>query len=169
VATDTSERWCRVIDAHRIASKLWMGSYPKDPQVCDGRFGLIVLAASEHPELPFRCQGQEVLRVPLWDAKPMDDEVALARRAAQVVDKARRRGERVLVTCAQGVNRSGLIVALALVLEGMSADGAVALVRSQRKHPAFKPLFNAHFVSEIERFARKRLRTRRDSARATAR
>ncbi len=39
----------------------------------------------------------------------------------------------MLVTCNQGLNRSGLIVALAMVLDGLSADAAIERVRALRK------------------------------------
>jgi Dual specificity phosphatase, catalytic domain len=58
--------------------------------------------------------------------------------AAVVVDLARtahaawRSGSRVLVRCQAGVNRSGLVTALVLMLEGYSAESAIALLRARR-------------------------------------
>lgn len=49
----------------------------------------------------------------------------------------------VLVHCQAGLNRSGLVVVRALMLDGMSADAAIALVRERRSpaalcNPAFE-------------------------------
>lgn len=58
--------------------------------------------------------------------------------AAVVIDLARtahaawRSGSRVLVRCQAGVNRSGLVTALVLMLEGYSAESAIALLRERR-------------------------------------
>jgi protein-tyrosine phosphatase len=48
----------------------------------------------------------------------------------------------VLVHCQAGLNRSGLVVARALMLDGMSADAAIALVRERRSPAALcNPMF----------------------------
>jgi hypothetical protein len=52
-------------------------------------------------------------------------------------------GERVLIRCQAGVNRSGLITALVLMLDGRTAHEAIALIR-ERRAPAV--LSNDHFV-----------------------
>jgi len=52
------------------------------------------------------------------------------------------RGQRVLIRCQAGVNRSGLVSALVLMLEGYAADGAIALLRRQRGSVV---LSNRHF------------------------
>jgi hypothetical protein len=49
----------------------------------------------------------------------------------------------VLVNCQSGLNRSGLIVARALMMDGLSADEAISLVREKRSpaalcNPAFE-------------------------------
>jgi hypothetical protein len=60
------------------------------------------------------------------------------RDAAVVMDLARmaheawKGGAQVLVRCQAGVNRSGLVAALVLMLEGYSAVNAIALLRARR-------------------------------------
>jgi protein-tyrosine phosphatase len=57
-------------------------------------------------------------------------------------------GRSVLVHCTEGLNRSGLVVARALMAMGRSADGAIDLVR-QRRGPSvdgFPALGNQAFV-----------------------
>ena len=58
-------------------------------------------------------------------------------------------GSKLLVRCAAGENRSGLITLLILQKHGLETDEAVSLIRAQRQKGA--PLHNPHFVD----FARK--------------
>jgi protein-tyrosine phosphatase len=107
---------------------------------------VLVLCAEELQRHPHPI----VLRAPLDDARPSNDEKRIALRAAFRVNSLRRQGKRVLVTCAQGINRSGLVVALALVLDGVSAADAVRIVRRRRQHPAgAQALSNQHFLRVI--------------------
>ena len=55
-------------------------------------------------------------------------------------------GRRVLVRCAGGMNRSGLVTAMTLMNAGHSADAAIALVRSGRSEWA---LSNSSFVAYL--------------------
>lgn len=65
--------------------------------------------------------------------------------AAQVADKVRNR-HKTLVRCQAGYNRSGLVVALALIELGYDPQGAINLIRRQRSPYA---LHNEHFVRYI--------------------
>lgn len=53
-------------------------------------------------------------------------------------------GAKVLVRCAAGENRSGLITLLILQKHGLSTDEAVNLIREKRQKGA--PLHNPHFI-----------------------
>lgn len=55
-----------------------------------------------------------------------------------------RAGDRLLIRCAAGENRSGLITLLVLQKHGLSTDEAVALIREKRQKGA--PLHNPHFI-----------------------
>jgi protein-tyrosine phosphatase len=55
----------------------------------------------------------------------------------------------LLVRCAAGENRSGLITLLILQKHGIQTDEAVDLIRAERKKGS--PLHNLHFIE----FARK--------------
>src|SRR3954452_10984146 len=52
-------------------------------------------------------------------------------------------GDRVLIRCQAGLNRSGLVTALVLMLEGYDAESAIALIRERRSSWA---LCNDQFV-----------------------
>ena len=95
-------------------------------------FDVIVLAAQEYQdaELP----GYEVLRVPLDDSGPppsLADRARIRATARQIADRVRA-GRRVLVTCWQGRNRSGVLAGLALVELGLPRERAIRRIRAYR-------------------------------------
>ena len=55
-----------------------------------------------------------------------------------------KKGQRVLIRCQAGLNRSGLVTALVLMKDGLSAQEAINLIRKQRDPDA---LFNNHYVN----------------------
>lgn len=139
------------MDADRITSGLYLGSAPQE---C-GPFDVVVLAAKELQNIPLECP---VIHAPLDDAKPTRDEVYTALQAAKKVRQLRRGGKKVLVTCAQGINRSALIVALVLMMNGLSARDAVKLIRAKR-HTMFKPLSNREFLKLLKKYEEVRYAT----------
>ena len=104
-------------------------------------FDVIVLAAKEYqPELP----GYEVMHVPLDDGPPPDQETrARIRAAAHRIASHVREGRRVLVTCWQGRNRSGVLAGLALVELGLPRDRTIRRIRTYRNgltNPYFRSM-----------------------------
>jgi len=99
------------VDADRIASRLWQGSRPPTgPTLAQRGFDVLVLCAFFQPpaeEFP----GVQIIRVPMRDMLAFP-RVAFA--AGKLVAAHLAVGHRVLVTCEQGINRSGLVSALAL-------------------------------------------------------
>ena len=81
------------------------------------------------------------------------DEV---RGMAREVARRHAHGERVLVHCAQGLNRSGVVVARALMFSGYSAPDAVRAVRNARGPWA---LCNEHFEAWLYDEARETAQT----------
>ncbi len=55
-------------------------------------------------------------------------------------------GDRVLIRCQAGMNRSSLVTALVLMREGMRSDEAIALIREKRSEYC---LSNNHFVEYL--------------------
>jgi protein-tyrosine phosphatase len=116
--------------------RLAQGSAP--PLAVRVPFDTIVLAAMEYqPDLP----GYEVLRVPLDDGSAPDSQTrARIRSASREVARRIRAGRRVLVTCWQGRNRSGVIAGLALVELGVPrvvAARRIRLLRNGLRNPHF--------------------------------
>jgi protein-tyrosine phosphatase len=107
-------------------------------------FDFVVLSAVEYQDV--NIPGSEVLRVPLDDSGPPPTPVehTLIRVAAHEVAQQVRNGQRVLVTCAQGRNRSGVIAGLALVELGMPREEAIRRIREFRNG-----LVNPHFHAMV--------------------
>lgn len=105
-------------------------------------FDVVVLAAMEYqPALP----GFKVLHVPLDDGPPPTRaDRAIIRGAARRVADHVRAGDRVLVTCWQGRNRSGVISGLAMRELGVDGRSAAARIRQARNG-----LTNPHFYAIV--------------------
>jgi len=149
VRTRKSTRWLRGPDvgfAYVLDNVLAQGSRPPIGGPLAPRFTTLVLCAQELLEetpqgLPGAFPDVVVLKVPLDDAKPSLDEVRRALVAGHNVAMRIRCGERVLSTCNQGRNRSGLVTGFTLMELGMSANEAIARVKHARKNALTNPYF----------------------------
>jgi protein-tyrosine phosphatase len=77
------------------------------------------------------------------DAQISDMDLSRLRQAVNWGYKQWQRGDRTLIRCQAGLNRSGLVTALILMKSGMSAESAIKLIRKNRADIA---LFNDHYV-----------------------
>lgn len=139
--------------AYVLDNVLAQGSRPPIGAVLAPTFTTLVLCAKELLELtaqglPNAYPDVIVLKVPLDDNKPTQDEIRTVLVAAHDIAVRIRRGERVLVTCNQGRNRSGLLVALTLMELGVCADAAIARV----KHARNNALTNTYFVRVLRAY-----------------
>lgn len=125
-----------VIEADRIAAGLYQGSKPLPGRsVAHLGFDVLVLCAYEYQPDAEQFPGVKVVRALLDDSGvPMTQaEWNEAAAAANVVSQELTLGRRVLVTCQQGINRSGLVTALALwQLSGKSGADVVSHVQRRR-------------------------------------
>lgn len=135
-------------DVSLVAPNLFIGSRPPP-----GRYrwlGVIALCAQEYQPPSFAFPGVAVLHVPLDDdpRRPMyDAEVALALSNARTVARYLHSGQRVLVTCAMGLNRSALVAGLAMQRAfGMPSDEVIDQIREARSPSA---LGNKNFTRLI--------------------
>lgn len=139
--------------ANKIINHLFQGGYPPEG---DGlkRAGVdvLVLCARELQDAD-RYDDLEVILA------PGDDDERLHRfllflptwkdAAARVVERVKE-GKNVLVTCAQGLNRSGIVVAMAVCeLTRMSGQEAVDLVQRRREGALFNTTFVDHLVKNF--------------------
>jgi len=131
---------------------LAQGSAPPFGAQLGPAFTTLVLCAQELIEngqgMSGAFPGVTVLEVPLDDAKPSADEVKRALVAAHDISLRIRSRERMLITCAQGRNRSGLVSGLTLMQLGMSADEAIARVKRARRNA----LTNHYFVRVLKAY-----------------
>jgi len=136
------------LDAHRITHDLYQGSSHSSLRaVRHARFSVLVLCAQEIQPPRSALPGLHVIRCPIDDGESVPPEDwRLAQRAGERVAQAWRGGHRVLVTCHQGWNRSGLVSAIALhSLTGR--DGCTCAAQVQRRRPG--ALRNRAFVEAL--------------------
>ena len=102
------------LDITHMAPKLYQGSYPRVPIAPVG-FKVLVLCAVELQQRPAEPE-LLTLHCPLTDTgeRMSEQEWALTIRVSGKVARHVADGQRTLVSCAQGRNRSGLITALVL-------------------------------------------------------
>jgi hypothetical protein len=105
--------------------------YPVPADHYRGRdeFDLIVTLYADAQPAPW---GVEEMRFGFPDGRLTP---AVIERVMRIAERAYRRwtdGDRVLIRCQAGVNRSGLVTALVLMHAGMSAEEAIALIRDRR-------------------------------------
>lgn len=146
------------MSASRIAPKLYQGSLPPyGAELASRGFHTVVLCAVEFQPADNLFPGVEVLRCPYEDRNgPLtrSDWERVSRMATAVAARVRRE-KRTLVTCAAGLNRSGLVTALALTeLYGCSGTEATTWVRREREGALFNQAFVAYLARIPARHAR---------------
>ena len=87
--------------------------------------------------------GVEELRYGFADAHPRHADMSRVVEAARWAYQRWSSGQQVLIRCQAGLNRSGLLTALVLMLAGWEAEEAIRLIRAKRSTVA---LFNDDFV-----------------------
>lgn len=124
--------------ADEVAPGLWQSGHPSPGENWDAVFDL---SGEEDPldDVEFYVHW-------LIEDGPAPDRDTLV-ALADLVRSMRASGKRVLVHCAAGMNRSGLLSAASLIREGWSADDAMEAVRTAR-HGA---LNNPEFVDLLRR------------------
>jgi protein-tyrosine phosphatase len=106
---------------------------------------IVALDDWEHTWSPPVPENHLYVHFPIDDADTVDPKT---REVAKLVADLVRGGNRVLVHCVQGLNRSGLVVARALMFLGHSAGEAIELVRLRRGlDEGFGALGNPRFVA----------------------
>lgn len=136
------------LDASNVYTRLWVGSQPPfDRDLPD--IDVMVLCAGEHQPASVAFHGR-LVRCPIPDDTLTDQQLRLVIAAGKVVARSLVDGQRVLVTCSAGMNRSVLVASLALYLvTRRSAEEIIGIMRAKR-HP--NALYNRHFQAILSRF-----------------
>jgi protein-tyrosine phosphatase len=138
------------MDISNVARRLWVGGRPPFERDLP-EFDMLALCAREIQPERLAFHGQ-VVRCPIPDSVLSDREIGMVLQASSVVSTAMVTGKRVLVTCAQGINRSALVAGLALArVKRIQADDLINLMRL-RRHP--QALGNRYFQGLLAQFAR---------------
>ncbi|MCZ2111927.1 MAG: dual specificity protein phosphatase family protein [Dehalococcoidia bacterium] len=107
-----------------------------------------VLNRTIPPEPSKLKNGQEIHHARLDDNDHPEEQAQEIERAVKLVTEARSAGHRVLVTCAAGRNRSGIVIAEHLIQTGWgSAEKTIATIQAARH----KALTNDAFVAWLRR------------------
>lgn len=122
-----------------IVPGLWMSGSRAD--IPAGDFDRVLTLCAERNEKVAVPGGTESHAWRIVDAE-LEDPDRVRHWARRIADWMAA-GDTVLVRCAAGLNRSGLVIARALIEQGMSPRDAVLLVREQRRRDA---LNNPWFV-----------------------
>jgi len=140
-----------MVDADEIVPGLWQGGAPPiGDQVAERGFQTLVLCAEEFQPPSTSYPGVKVLYCPFDDTdEPLSEETwAMIDKTATEVAVRVRMGQKVLVTCMAGINRSGLVNAVVVhKLTGVSGEEAVRIVQAGRPHA----LHNESFVAALEK------------------
>jgi protein-tyrosine phosphatase len=151
------------IDATELMPDLYQGcAPPRGPTLAAWGFDAVVLCAREYQPTAEEFPGLHVIRARLDDSgAPMANrEWEAAVSAASQVVNIYLKGGRVLVTCAMGRNRSGLVAGLVMhMLTGLSGAQIVRQIRLRRSGA----LSNEWFVGALNRLPARRKRLRRAS------
>lgn len=136
-----------------IVPGLWMGGTADDDYIDTAKplvgfdhgieFDAVVTLFSWAQPMPW---GIEELR---WGFGDGHMDYVDTERLFRTVEWAHERwksGNRTLIRCQAGMNRSGLVTALVLMKDGMPAAEAISLLRNQRSEVV---LFNDHFVDYL--------------------
>ena len=72
------------------------------------------------------------IRFGIYDGDMSDFETSALHDIVKIAHNDWRAGKKVLIRCQAGINRSGLVMALVLIRDGMSAAKAIQLMRDKR-------------------------------------
>jgi len=119
-----------------IVPNLWQGGYR--PEIVLPEFIKNIVCLS--PEYCYTSP-KEAKRYVFEMKDSIEQTLEQVDDIANLVNRLRKQGP-VLVHCQAGINRSSLIVCRALMLEGMSADAAITLIRQKRSKSCLcNPMF----------------------------
>lgn len=145
------------LDYNWIVPQIAQGSFPSSMSEAFKHVDSIVFCAEEKQPPRMRLPpGKLALRLPFDDDiyRPIPPEAsAIFHQMANRLAREVKHGRRILITCAMGLNRSGLITALTLMhAYGMPARDAIRLIRARRHRDALmNPMFEQWLLRQSPR------------------
>jgi protein-tyrosine phosphatase len=114
---------------------------------------MLVLTARQHQQPAALQPGLTIIQAPLTDDAfciVKGNKKRAAHAATSVVQKIRARGK-VMITCSEGMNRSGWVAALATKeLSGCSGEQVIKLIQQQRPGALYNWFFQEHLKGSKE-------------------
>ena len=139
--------------AHEILPRLWLGNKTASQDVAWLRQNNIKHVFNATKDLPFAPGIEYAYRIPVHDNLQAEEIANMRKMAPEAVLKimrAYKSGDGVLIHCYAGMQRSAALMAMFRnVYKGMSANEAMAYIRSKRAI-AFFPF--ANFLTAITDF-----------------
>lgn len=139
------------LDFNWIVTNLAQGSYPKPLALGFAQFNVIAFCAEELQPRQAAPKGKLMFKIPLDDDiyRPVPPEVgAILHSAAKSIASYHLAGNPTLVTCAQGLNRSGIMNGLILMYAyRMPGREAVKLIQSRRRDALCNPMFEQYLLT----------------------
>ncbi len=140
---------------NEIVDGLWMGGHffvvdgMLTPVVADASFDVVVSLYHRDGHGPPAETEEHYLDIP--DGPLSNVQLDAVCRLGEVVQSRVRAGQRVLVRCHAGYNRSGLVIAHALVLGGHDVNDVIDLIRRRRSRWALSnELFVDYLVTGLD-------------------
>jgi protein-tyrosine phosphatase len=145
-----------MLDATRLAPRLYIGSAPPvGPALADSGFDVLVLCAAEYQPRLHEFPGlSAVIHAPFDDDELDEKAINMAVTSAMDVQDHVLEGDRVLVTCMAGRNRSGLVCALALHLLTCCdpRDAIIHIKKTRVGLDGREALVNPYFIEFLRTF-----------------
>lgn len=140
-----------MIDATKLMEDLYVGSFPpQGHQVRRAGFDTLVLCADELQPRGRKYPGVSVIHAGFNDGGASERDLTVAAEAGRRVAQRVSEGQRVLVTCAMGRNRSALVCALAIhLLTGRSGEDCGRYVRARRVDPEGQPALSNQLFRQM--------------------
>lgn len=124
-----------------IVAGIWQSGHPQPGEKWDA----VVDLDGDQPPLE---DVSVYIQWPIPDGPAPEHAVLVA--LADLISDLRRAGKRVLIHCAGGMNRSGLVVASVLVRDdGMDPDEAIELIRARRPGALNNQSFVQHLLEQL--------------------
>ena len=132
-------------DIDWIVPGLAQGSYPEPPESAFETFDVVVFAAEELQPNIQAPAGCFIFKLPMDDDiyRPVPPEVGdVLHQTAYALASYLAAGNKVLTTCAQGRNRSGILSALTMMYcYRMPANDAIKIIQRKRKWALVNTMF----------------------------